>query len=267
MKKLLIGLLAKPGRRAVATVLKERLKTVISTQVMDLSVCGGVAPYSGLTSGKLTALLMASREVQEAIEQRYSGTPSVIASQMAGRAIRKGARLSAITTTSLYGIGSSQYNRLKLRSKNFSNLKSSIAFEKIAKTDGFGSIHLSSQTVLALREVATQEFGVRRINSRFGEGTSPRMRQIREGLEALGINANAVLEHSTKRLLYGCRLPEDRSLENSQSDIGQIWLQRWVSNRLQQAHVRERINSEGANSIAETLALAKDGQRELRFTA
>ena len=264
---LLVGLLKQEGRRAVTAVLKERLKTMISTQVMDLSVCGGVAPYSGLTSGKLTALLMASCEVQRAFEQRYSGTPSVIASQMAGRPIRKDARLLAITTTSLYGVGSSQYNRLKLRRDDFIELRSSIAFDEIAKTDGYGSIHLSSKAVESLRDVSKEEHGVRRINSRFGEGTSPRMRQIREGLEALGIDADAVLQHSTKRLLYGCRLPDDRSLENNQSEIGNAWIKRWLYKRLSQEHVRDRLRSEGPNSVADSLALTVDGQRELRFTA
>lgn len=263
---LLIGLLKAEGRRAVEIVLKERLKTVISTQVMDLSVCGGIAPYSALTSGKLTALLMTSSEVQNAIEDRYNGTPSVIASQMAGRPVSKNARLLAITTTSLYGVGSSQYNRLRLSADQFVGLKSSIRFDEVAKTDGFGSIHLSNQTVEALRDVALDEHGVRRINSRFGEGTSPRIRQIREGLEALGINPSAVLEHSTKRILYGCHLPQSPERVNHQSEIAQAWLHRWAIKRLSIDHVRDRIRSEGPSTIIDALSLNQNGQGELRFT-
>lgn len=264
---LLIGLLSKKGRKAVEITLRERLKTIISTQVMDLSVCGGVAPYSALTSGKLTALLMTSKEVLSTFEARYGGTPSVIASQMAGRPIRKDAKLYALTTTSLYGVGSSQYNRLKLRREDFPFLSSTIQFAEIAKTDGFGSIHLSSATVEALRNVSRDEYGVRRINSRFGEGTSPRMRQIREGLEALGINANAVLEHSSKRILYGCRLSENVAGRNSQDKIARAWLQRWAIKRLRRQKVRDQVSSEGPESIADLLRLDRNGQAELRFTA
>jgi uncharacterized protein YfaS (alpha-2-macroglobulin family) len=43
-------------------------------------------------------------------ETQYSERISLIASQMAGRPIRRSARLKVLTTTSLYGVGSSQYN-------------------------------------------------------------------------------------------------------------------------------------------------------------
>ena len=48
-------------------------------------------------------------------------------------------------------------------------------------------MHLGNITVDALRELSAATYDARRVNNRFGEGASPRLRQIREGLEALGL--------------------------------------------------------------------------------
>ena len=103
---------SKSGRKAVEVVLSEFRKAGLASQVMDLSICGAVPPYGGLLVGKLVALVMASRELNDAVELRYGGRVSIISSQMAGRPITRDATLKALTTTSLYGIGTSQYNRL-----------------------------------------------------------------------------------------------------------------------------------------------------------
>src|SRR6185437_14476711 len=77
----------------------------------DLTVCGAVAPYNALAAGKLVGALAVSPPVLAAYRAKYS-RPSEIASAMAGRPITREARLSFVGTTSLYGTGSSQYNRL-----------------------------------------------------------------------------------------------------------------------------------------------------------
>ena len=94
-------------RRVVRRARGERVGTVIA----DLTVCGAVAPYNALAAGKLVGALAVSPTVLAAYRKKYS-RPSEIASAMAGRAIEREARLSFIGTTSLYGTGSSQYNRL-----------------------------------------------------------------------------------------------------------------------------------------------------------
>jgi hypothetical protein len=87
----------------------------LASQVVDVSICGAIHPYNELLGGKLVALVLHSKEVRDLYEGQYGERISLIASQMAGRPIRRSARLKVLTTTSLYGVGSSQYNRLKLR--------------------------------------------------------------------------------------------------------------------------------------------------------
>jgi hypothetical protein len=56
------NLMAHPrGERALAIALLETRKAGLSSQVMDVSVCGAVPPYNGLLGGKLVALLGFSR--------------------------------------------------------------------------------------------------------------------------------------------------------------------------------------------------------------
>jgi hypothetical protein len=102
------------GQRALEIVLTEFRKAGLSSEIADVSICGAVHPYNALLGGKLVTLLLTSKEIRDAYAKRYGDQISVIASQMAGRAISKPADLRILTTTSLYGIGSSQYNRLVL---------------------------------------------------------------------------------------------------------------------------------------------------------
>src|ERR1700693_4434363 len=116
-----------------------------------------------------------------------------ISSQMAGRPIYRPAELKALTTKRLYGNGSSQYNRLKLRAADYPELEHDIDWRELAQTAGYGTVHLGTTTVRALREYSERSHRARRINHRFGEGASPRLRQIREAMDALGIDSGSVL--------------------------------------------------------------------------
>jgi len=116
------------GWRAFDTALAEMRKAGLASQVVDVSVCGAVHPYNELLGGKLVALLLHSKEVRDIYEQQYGSRISLIASQMAGRPIRREAHLKVMTTTSLYGIGSSQYNRLKLRAAEHAGLPYDISW-------------------------------------------------------------------------------------------------------------------------------------------
>ena len=95
------------GQRALDIGLAEFRKAGLSSEVADVSICGAVHPYNQLLGGKLVALLLTSDEMRNAYLRRYGGQTSVIASQMAGRAVSKPADLRVLTTTSLYGVGSS----------------------------------------------------------------------------------------------------------------------------------------------------------------
>jgi hypothetical protein len=258
---LLEALVTKPGREAVAVALNEIKKRKLATEVADVSVCGAIAPYNHLMGGKLVGLLMTSREVRRCYAKRYGAQTSEIASQLAGRPICRSAELKSLTTTSLYGIGSSQYNRLKLRAKDVPGLDYDIAWAELESTEGFTVTHVSRSTVDYMRTLARAVYGTRRINSVFGEGSSPRTRQIREGLNLIGINNEHVLKHSLKRRVYACELfPGARealtgfgkaspSAGPTAAALCRGWIVRWVARRTRQPEVVERLRGENAEKL------------------
>lgn len=270
------------GWRALDTAIVELRKVGLASQVVDVSVCGAVHPYNELLGGKLVALVLHSEEVRELYEAQYGERISLIASQMAGRPIRRSARLQILTTTSLYGVGSSQYNRLKLRAAEHPGLTHDVNWRlfdtnEAERTGGFGTVHLGSATVESLRELSMQAFGGRRVNNRFGEGSSPRLRQIREGLDALGLESNHILHHATPRLfcasemepgarehLLGFREPGDVS-PPSLDAISAAWRRRWLLNRIQNDEVLDRVGKLGPESVRATLWSDEDGQFTLPF--
>lgn len=263
----------KDGRRALDIVLAEQRKAGLSSQVADVSICGAVHPYNQLLGGKLVALLLTSREVRDAYAKRYGGQTSIIASQMAGRPMSKPADLRILTTTSLYGVGSSQYNRLVLRAADHPDLNADIRWSAIGRslTGGYGTIHLGSETAQALRSMAFSRHDARRVNNRFGEGTSPRLRQIREGLDALGLKSDAILHHATPRLFYGCELAEGArdalvGIGTCGTDaptakaIGTAWRQRWLARRAVRPETLAELARLGPTSVRATLHADAEGQ-------
>jgi hypothetical protein len=113
----------------------------------------------------------------------------------------------------------------------------------------------------ALRELSAVTHGARRVNNRFGEGASPRLRQIREGLEALGLESSHFLHHATPRLfcasevepyareqLLGLRGPETKN-EPKLAAIAAAWRRRWLLNRIQNDDVLDRVGKLGPESM------------------
>jgi len=262
---------AKSGQRAIDIVLAEFRKAGLSSRVADVSICGAVAPYNELLGGKLVALLLASKEVRDHYAERYGDQVSVIASQMAGRAVSKPADLRVLTTTSLYGIGSSQYNRLALRAADHAGLDHDLRWDSIgkSKTGGFGTLHLGADTAHALRQMAQSVHTSRRINNRFGEGTSPRLRQIREGLEALGVESDAILHHNTPRLFYACELGSgsrgslmgmdgEEFHAASASDVAAAWRRRWLNSRARRPETLAALRSLGPATVQRSLRTPDD---------
>jgi hypothetical protein len=275
------GLVAtEEGWRALAVTIAEIRKVGLASQVVDVSVCGAVHPYNELLGGKLVALLLHSKEVRDLYEKHYGGRISLIASQVAGRSIRRSARLKILTTTSLYGVGSSQYNRLKLRAAEHPGLPYDIVWrlfddDEADLTSGYGTVHLGDATLAALKDLSVITHGARRINNRFGEGSSPRLRQIREGLEALGIESSHVLHHATPRLfcatelepgareqLLGLGAPVNDEAPSMRA-IASAWRRRWLLNRIQNDEVLDRVGQLGPESMRAELWTDESGQFEL----
>lgn len=275
------GLFAnRSGQRALDIALTEVRKAGLSSQVADVSICGAVHPYNEVLGGKLTALLLTSAEIRAAYAARYGGQISVIASQMAGRPIIKPAELQLLTTTSLYGVGSSQYNRLVLRASEHPELNHDIRWGTIGQslTGGYGTLHLSQETGQALRTLALTRHDARRVNNRFGEGTSPRLRQMREGLDALGLKSDAILHHATPRIFYGCELDQNArdilmglSTRLDQAAncaaIGDAWRRRWVLKRIQRPETHEGLRRLGPLSVRTSLHADSNGQFQLPITS
>ena len=264
------------GQRALDVALTEFRKAGLSSEVADVSICGAVHPYNEVLGGKLVALLLTSAEVRDAYARRYGGATSVIASQMAGRIIHKPAVLRILTTTSLYGVGSSQYNRLVLRSDQHPGLPYDIRWGAIGEslTGGFGTLHLGSETADALRSMALARHDSRRVNNRFGEGTSPRLRQIREGLDALGLKSDSILHHATPRIFYGCELvPGGRDAlvglgppvaeSPTAAAIAEAWRVRWLSGRIQRDETLHAMALLGPMSVRSSLRQEAEDQLPL----
>lgn len=126
-------------------------------------------------------------------------------------------------------------------------------------------------------------YRARRINHRFGEGASPRLRQIREAVEALGIDAAAALHHATPRIFYGCELhpgaideliglyPATEDRGHPASVIASLWRQRWLSKRIRSADVLSSAAQSNAQALAnffsETARSTDDSQSGLFFGA
>jgi len=243
-------------RKVIRRARGERVGTVIA----DLTVCGAVAPYNALAAGKLVGALAVSPTVLSAYRAKYT-RPSEIASAMAGRAIEREARLCFIGTTSLYGSGSSQYNRLFWPSTVMGGSREAkMGFFELGRSRSFGTSHFSEETVSALVRVSQTGGSSVRVNSIFGEGVSPRLRKVRLGLAALGWPANDLLQHGRERILYGVPLVEnlrdfslgldpepqyllDPDLTNADESIAAWWLDRWAMNRAAQPAVQESMRA------------------------
>lgn len=242
--------------RLVRRARGERVGTVIA----DLTVCGAIAPYNALAAGKLVGALSVSPSVLAAYRAKYS-RPSEIASAMAGRPITREARLAFVGTTSLYGTGSSQYNRLFWPASVMGGSDSTrMGFQELGRSRSFGTSHFSGETVEALVRLSEHSGGLTRVNSIFGEGVSPRLRKVRLGLSALGWPSDKLLKHGRERILYGVPLVEnvrdfalgidqepvyllDPDPNDAGGSVAQWWFNRWARNRSAQEHVQAAMRT------------------------
>ncbi len=245
------------GRRALASVVRRAKSEAVGTEIADLTVCGAVAPYNELLGGKLVSMIAVSPTVIRAYHQRYGSYASEIASSVAGRPITRRSHLVFIGTTSLYGSGSSQYNRVRIP-KPVLNSDSDIVFQRLGKSKSFGTSHLSTNSLAALRQLSEQSRNGIRVNSIFGEGVNPKLRKVRDGLDCLGWPSEFLLQHGRQRILYGVslvsnllpyllgiepdpkyvfRITERRDVEK----ISTWWRERWLSRRAQSSEVLARV--------------------------
>lgn len=235
--------------RAIATILRYTKAAHVGVDMMDITVCGAIAPYNRLLGGKLVSLLMASPEIRDEYARRYGHAESVIASSIAGRAVVRRPQLVLLGTTSLFGVGASQYNRLKIDAARFGGEAGAVlSYEMLGRTIGYGSYHFSQATMDSLEPLLAQVRGGRRVNSIFGEGVNPKLRKVRGALDALGLPSDALLQHGSPRLVYGVALAKNfrqvlfglerrpdyllRGGPMTTDAIADFWRDRWLTNRI-----------------------------------
>jgi hypothetical protein len=246
------------GAWAVGVAIKQLKKRFSATSMMEITVCGAVPPYNHLLGGKLVCLMMMSPKVVQDYRDRYNDVVSIIASQMAGRAITKEPHLAFLGTTSLYTDYSAQYNRVRLPARTVTGQSLPIEYRCLGRTEGFGSPNLSSETERGLAFLAETSKNYRNVNFVFGEGQSPKLRQLREGFAALGLNQSNLLQHGAPRIIYGVslvgnlervllgvddppRYALDQESEKSEAEIADYWISRWLSSRLNHRPALEAV--------------------------
>lgn len=241
-----ITLDALKGRRAGANLL-------------EITTCGAIAPYSNLLGGKLVALLMLSPQVAAEYKSTYN-SPSIISSQMRNQPVVRDNSLVYLGTTSLYMHGSSQYNRVKVPAGTIAAEQSEIRYIPIGQTSGFGTVQFSPETSRSIDVLLSSQNAYKDVNSVFGEGTSPKLRKIKAGLKLLGFDADRLMQHRQHRLIYAAPLfPTARDwlmertdlLPSHLADPGQYcdgtekiadyWRSRWLASRLDYGPAMEAL--------------------------
>jgi len=249
----------KEGRVAAAKILRRARANKVGIAMADITVCGAVAPYNAVLGGKLVAMLATSPEVIQAYRSRYERAESEIASSIAGRPIVRPADLVFLGTTSLYGVGSSQYNRVRIPAERLGGAAGQeIRYVELGRSEAFGTSQYGATTVAALVDLVQHSNGGQRVNSIFGEGVSPKLRKIRDGLDALSFPAEHLLRHGRRRIVYGVSLIHNTrefllgmdetpdylfSLWGTEatSAIADWWRERWLARRATQDHVLDEV--------------------------
>jgi hypothetical protein len=260
-KKELRQTLQQPSvRDALKRVVRFGKAERVGIGMMDIMVCGAVAPYNAILGGKLACLLLGSPEVVRAYAKKYTDHVSVIASGMKGKKVQRSPRLVLLCTTSLYGNGSSQYNRVKLPVSVVGGKASlCMRYEELGTSQGFGSFHFSKESVrLADALLGRSKLG-RKVNSIFGEGVNPLMRKMREALTLVALPSDILLKHGNRRIVYGIPLAENfrrllmgfetkphyivpqNNPRQQTSRIGSFWIHRWLSRRIEQDSVLTQV--------------------------
>lgn len=129
----------------------------------------------------------------------------------------------------------------------------------LGKTTDYGTRQLEGNIVRTLTRLVEQSKNGLRVNSVFGEGVNPRLRKVRDGLDALGFPSDRLLIHGSQRLVYGVPLARNfreyllgideqpdyyLPTENPQATTRQIvnwWAERWLAPRLRKEEVLERV--------------------------
>lgn len=236
---------------AVARLIRRIKSERVGANMMDIVVCGSIAPYNHLLGGKLVCSMMFSPELVRHYKAKYGDQESVIASSMKGAPVVKPSELVLLSTTSLYAGGSSQYNRIKIPiSKVEVGGVGELAFEELGETEGYGSFHFGATSLKLVELVLARSQNYRKVNSIFGEGVNPLMRKLRDALSEIRFPSDAILKHGNSRVVYGVPLATNfrdyligiaskpqfllpqKSPKRQTENLASYWRRRWLSGRI-----------------------------------
>jgi Domain of unknown function (DUF4338) len=247
-------------RQAVGQIVRMVRGERVGINMMDIAVCGAIAPYNLLLGGKLVCLLLCGPEVIKEYRARYGQQTSLIASCMRGASVKRVADLVLLCTTSLYGSALSQYSRVKVPTALLGGKPGEkVEFDCVGLSEGFGSFHFSKDSLRMMGMLLGRSKEARKVNSIFGEGVNPLMRKIREGLGLLGLPADVLLKHGSKRVVYGVALarnfqeyllgmsdspryliPQTREKHRT-ALLADYWRQRWLLKRIEKPGVLDEV--------------------------
>ncbi len=231
-------------RRERSRNLKE-IKMQRIAAIADLYVSQAIPPYNELTAGKLLCLMMLSNEVRDLFHSKYVGRQTEITK-------REAADLVLLVTTTIFGLRSSLYNRLRFSGQT--------VYIPVGETNGFGTFQVSEADFLKMRHYLAA-LGMEPSNA-FGQGSNWRMRVIRTyydlrrkkepGYENTG---NSKLQHGQHRgvfvapLAYNARAyltgeddiinPYDWPIE----ELVEWWKGRWLNTRANNPDVMARLRA------------------------
>jgi hypothetical protein len=249
-------------RTAAGQLVRLKKGAHVGIDMMDITVCGAVAPYNRLLGGKLVCAMLTSPEVATFYNKRYADQESVIASSMKGAPIRRKPKLVLLCTTSLYGAGSSQYNRVKIPGAAVGAKPGTvIEYKQLGLSKGFGSFHFSRITTDLIETFLSRQVEGTKPNSIFGEGVNPLMRKIRQAIELLGLPSDMILNHGNPRVVYVIPLAENfrevllgqdempkyflplKRTTESTENLAEFWRRRWLARRIESKDVLENVAS------------------------
>jgi hypothetical protein len=179
---------------------------------------------------------------------------------MKGAAVTRPPNLVLLGTTSLYGVGSSQYNRVRVPLTELGvNHDARIEYDELGISKGYGSYHFSKASIDYLETLLGRAGGGRKVNSIFGEGVNPLMRKLRDGLAEVGLPTDELLKHGNPRVVYTIALAHNFRdvllglsarpkyfLRLTRPDLGteelaDYWRRRWLFGRIMRPGVLEEV--------------------------
>jgi Druantia protein DruA len=248
-------------RAAIAQLVRMVKAEHVGVDMMDITVCGAIAPYNHILGGKLVCMLLCSPELNQHYDKRYGNQVSIIASSMKGSPVVRKPNLVLLCTTSLYGVGSSQYNRVKIPLEEVGGQAGeAVLYKHLEHSKGYGTYQFSRDTVDCGTVLISRRKGGRRVNSIFGEGVNPLMRKIREALGMVGLSSDGMLLHGNRRVTYGISFARNfreillgvakrpsylipQSAPHRRTElIADYWRRRWLSSRTRRPEVITQLS-------------------------